>query len=636
MEEEIPKRFEYSDCPIRSRTEIRILNLLPPINSDLDALHCTLSVATLEDKPSYEALSYVWGPPVFPERLYLPSGHLSITANLAAALRQFRYSDRQRQLWVDAVCIDQQNHVEKAYQVRLMSQLYRNTECVLAWLGESHSNTRAIFGILEGLAAAHQLFEVNRDASFFEVIQMTEFEDPETETNIQEFANSLFSSPIMNTLLHLPWFERLWIIQEAVLPSRAQICWGCETLDLDRFMLSIKVFLRVARKSPTSVLKDWLHIVFLCDLRESFHDLLVGHGGNKTRLMECNLFNLATNFSSSKACQNDMDRIFGLLGLQSNEERWFEANYEGSVESVYFDFALKAFGSVNPERILREAIRRYDSTGNPHQSMSIRLPSWVADWRYTGVTSEFSIENFQSATSLPKNHSCDIKNLPFVGFGGVKVDTIAHELSTIFSNRDELHSLEDIWKSHPTELINLKDFLLEHLPIDTSLAIEDVTEAFIRTILSDRAFVRSLQGDETKIDLGSLYTWWLCFENNYTNETDGSTFPVNSEKARVPRETSPRSGNFIITKTGHMGIGPLFARTGDVVAIFDGFTTPYILRPVLPDQPLRPPVYSPNKEEGFVPDEQWEVIGECYLYGFMDNQVAEPPWRAKSDMFWIT
>ncbi|KAF7933949.1 uncharacterized protein EAE98_003658 [Botrytis deweyae] len=647
MEEEIPKqiseveesnKFKYSDCQIRSRTEIRILNLLPPINSNPDALHCTLSVAKPEDKPLYEAVSYVWGPPVFPERLHLPSGYLNITTNLAAALRQFRYPDRQRQLWVDAVCINQQNDIEKGHQVQLMSQLYRNTERALVWLGEEYSNTQAIFGLLERFAAEHQLFGINRDDSFFEVFQKLRvlFPEDEAESEIPHFAHSI--SPSIINLLQVSWFERLWVIQEAVLPGKVQVFWGHETLNLDTLILAMKVYLALARKSSTIEFSNiWVPLIFLSDLRENFHSILTGHGGNKTRIIECNLFDIVANFSPLKACYNDMDRIFGLLGLQSNDDFGFEVNYEGTVESVYFEFALKALESIDLENFLQEAFRIRDSTSHLREGIPVRLPSWVPDWRCTKSGGRLSLERFQSATTLPECLSYEKETLPFIRLGGVRVDIIADDLSTIFPDRDDLHSLEDIWKSHPARLINLKDFLLKHLPTDKSLPIEDATKNFVGTILSEMAFVGSLQGiPQVENGLEGLYTWWMNFENAHAKKTDSSNIPVNLGSLKMPRESFRRSGNFVITKTGHMGTGPLLVKRGDIVAIFDGLRTPIVLRPVLPDQPSRPPMYSPNKEQVFVPDEQWELLGECYLHGFMNNEVAEPQWREKSEMFWIT
>ena len=86
----------YAFDPINTETQIRILVLEPPAPSNPNALHGTLVTATLADRPLYEALSYTWGDPVFPELISFPSGFLPITANLASALRRLRFPDRPR------------------------------------------------------------------------------------------------------------------------------------------------------------------------------------------------------------------------------------------------------------------------------------------------------------------------------------------------------------------------------------------------------------------------------------------------------------------------------------------------------------------------------------------------------------
>ena len=115
---------------------IRLLKLKPASSSDA-TLSCELSESNLSAAPEYEALSYVWGKDEYPQRIELPSGCLKITESLASALRTLRSSDKPRQLWVDAVCINQCDHVEKAHQVAQMAKIYRKAARVLAWLGES-------------------------------------------------------------------------------------------------------------------------------------------------------------------------------------------------------------------------------------------------------------------------------------------------------------------------------------------------------------------------------------------------------------------------------------------------------------------------------------------------------------------
>lgn len=100
----------YKYHPINLKDEIRILILLPPASPDGSELHCELTTAKISDEPSYEAISYCWGAEVFLERIYLPEGTLAVTENLAAGLRRLRHKDRPRHLWVDAVCINQQDN----------------------------------------------------------------------------------------------------------------------------------------------------------------------------------------------------------------------------------------------------------------------------------------------------------------------------------------------------------------------------------------------------------------------------------------------------------------------------------------------------------------------------------------------
>lgn len=81
----------YVYTSINPKTEIRIIELFQPALPDRDALHCNLTSVKLSDNPSYEALSYAWGEPVFDGRIQVPTGQLAITSTLASALRQLRH-----------------------------------------------------------------------------------------------------------------------------------------------------------------------------------------------------------------------------------------------------------------------------------------------------------------------------------------------------------------------------------------------------------------------------------------------------------------------------------------------------------------------------------------------------------------
>ena len=82
---------------------------------------------------------------------------------------------------------------------------------------------------------------------------------------------------------------------------------------------------------------------------------------------------------------------------------------------------------------------------------------------------------------------------------------------------------------------------------------------------------------------------------------------------------------FIITKCGHVGVGAAYAKAGDVVAAFSGGKTPFVLRKLGMNNSVG---VSPSVAEQ-ASEESWEIIGDCFLSGFMDNQIAGTEWEEK-------
>jgi hypothetical protein len=118
--------------------EIRLIVLWP--GHKLDDLVCDIIHYNLLDKPVYEAVSYTWATVYGDTAL---SGHIScrgkniaITKNCETVLRTLRRRGRNRTIWVDAICIDQNNTEERNHQVKLMATIYSNASQVLACLGQ--------------------------------------------------------------------------------------------------------------------------------------------------------------------------------------------------------------------------------------------------------------------------------------------------------------------------------------------------------------------------------------------------------------------------------------------------------------------------------------------------------------------
>ena len=140
---------------------VRLLKLFPA-SSDVNdqGLGCVLEDCRLSDDLPYEALSYAWGQPVFPELLHTHKGILKITENLALALHSLRFKDRVRYLWVDAVCINQNDSMEKSRQVAMMSIIYKSARRVICWLGQADESIGDAMETLKRLAASASKFGI--------------------------------------------------------------------------------------------------------------------------------------------------------------------------------------------------------------------------------------------------------------------------------------------------------------------------------------------------------------------------------------------------------------------------------------------------------------------------------------------
>lgn len=111
--------------------------LIDPASSLDEEINCELVAVGVEDKAiaSYEALSYTWGTEKFSCNIFIFNSLVKVTQNLYEALRHLRDKKEKRALWVDALCINQQDVKERSSQVLLMGRIYSAVRRVVIWLG---------------------------------------------------------------------------------------------------------------------------------------------------------------------------------------------------------------------------------------------------------------------------------------------------------------------------------------------------------------------------------------------------------------------------------------------------------------------------------------------------------------------
>lgn len=245
----------YSYAPLPGNDFIRILVLKP--STDRDApLQSSLQIARLDhDDYPYDALSYTWGAPVFSHMLYIegipPSNDpsnggfysMKITPNLAEMLRNMRDPHHPRRFWADAVCINQKDDVEKSNQIPLMFRIYQQAFRVAIWLGDSVEDQKRMRML--------NLF-ARRRVRQTEIVSTMSYDELKSEKEA------------VHRLTELPWFSRLWVVQEAVVNTDVTMYCGVEEISLVRLFDTVK-FLNSLSKQQPARLKSFLRMGDLWD-----------------------------------------------------------------------------------------------------------------------------------------------------------------------------------------------------------------------------------------------------------------------------------------------------------------------------------------------------------------------------------
>jgi hypothetical protein len=113
-------------------------------------LDCRLYVADLSSKPSYTALSYVWGKDISLGRHILCNGvAFSVTNNCHSALQHLLAANGTFDIWVDAICINQKDQDEKMHQINLMGDIFSQARITYVWLGPGDAATSSVVRFLE-------------------------------------------------------------------------------------------------------------------------------------------------------------------------------------------------------------------------------------------------------------------------------------------------------------------------------------------------------------------------------------------------------------------------------------------------------------------------------------------------------
>ncbi len=358
------------------RQEIRLISLQPfDFGNDIhvEIFHESLSS---EHVLEYEALSYTWGAPQNAHSINVsqrsaagvnnqlsavsvPSPGalktLAITKNLWVALQHLRRYDTHRLLWIDAICINQQDVPERSAEVGRMGLIYSRAARTIIWLGPASVNSTLAIETLHSLGQGVTYDPINHSCTVEAGSTMSRLEkDPNA------IATKALEWEAVQGLLYREWFTRLWIYQEIRLSrEHAIVVVGSSELPWSTFEAVIWWMIVTLPGMPT------LAKVFDMNyIDKHVINVLRLSSAPRSTVFQC------IDMTKHALCSDPRDRLYGALSLHTSAQREIAPDYSKTKEQVYEEFARSSILNTGDLEILKLCELR--------SSFQI-LPSWVPD-----------------------------------------------------------------------------------------------------------------------------------------------------------------------------------------------------------------------------------------------------------------
>ncbi|KAH8692468.1 heterokaryon incompatibility protein-domain-containing protein [Phaeosphaeriaceae sp. PMI808] len=546
-----------------------------------DPIRGHLKHVNLSEAPHFEALSYVWGDARVKIPIILGDSRFEVTLNLWNALFRMRGANSSQLLWIDSMCIDQQNEQEKSHQVQMMREIYLSADNVIIWLGEQSTS-----GENDLLHAVNSL-------------------DPE------------LAQKALERIASKPWFYRTWTMQEIVLAKRATIKISGQTCDWGDIKSLKKTSESYSGSSylPFHGLSPNQHLSRLRDLCS----LDVNDPNSNTRTAQMFLY------SSVCEATDPRDKVYGLLGMF--EGPLINVDYTLGADIIYRRFTeaiIKRSGSL---KILYKFGTKKTIDG---------LPSWVPDYsvsRPAGVIPECYNDWLEDQDlGLPRTIKFVDDALILTGIPFSKINATGDVLSEdtalgVTIGSEAFRKVLSGWESLACTLdANVFEQPLPICFLETITA-QDYRQETVYNSAGMLDWYNKYGAGPTKLhdkqpfidyqDRMELESWLSDSKDRETRQGESAmiiTMPGNGAHPKVEEWGGrPKGGPeahiarltrrleqvcysrcFFTTEKGDMGLAPEGTQAGDVVVYFECGLFPFVLR---------------QREDG-----KWKMVGGCFHY----------------------
>lgn len=362
----------------------------------------------------YDALSYAWGSGGKVCKIGCNGLQVLVTENLFEALRALRCPNKNhRYLWVDALCINQDNSSEKNEQVWNMLAIYQKARKVIAWLGVAeHKDMRNVL-----LATS---------ASSFDLISQGTF----------DFWGAVEG---MSYLFKRPWFKRLWVQQEIFAARKLDFQCGNHCFEWSPLLSDPELLLSLPHLSPHGEMIEDRRWKIYTKATYGIPDDIVAQTDAILHLGEIRKQNLKCfqTYAARKSdrpkfvdalldtglldATNPRDYIYGIIGMTGYPAKpmriqdWLTARQSEVFIPIDYTADLTSILSAVTWVILMNdgltIVAQFKALSGNDDDTDHSLPSWVIDWRLSArlflanqPREEYLMHNFRNSFRTVDSH----------------------------------------------------------------------------------------------------------------------------------------------------------------------------------------------------------------------------------------
>lgn len=652
--------LSYTYTPLASSANFRLLQL--ELNSNGDRLECELCEYPVGQAPPYICLSYCWGlNKDIKDAIYMQGNIIYITDTVSMALRSIRawkleeHDAAPVMVWIDYICINQEDNAERAVQVGHMKALYSQAELVLVYLGAQDQGSERLPELYQQLRSTHDRYYQDPKSGEDKILSvgMRDLSLRELDgTGLLPRGDPIWD--MHRAFLQRPWFLRTWIIQEAVLARR--LFFICGGWGVNGYLLTNAWHIIMA--------ENLMYLFSTASVEESMEKnpaegramhqilLMLNLGMGKDTKQSPSLIDLLQT-SRSAMVTDPRDYVYGLLGLASDSYRAKVAvDYEEPVVKTYRRVAKIVVEEGDGAKLL------YNLHG---LDTDLDLPSWIPDWSNQHFPF-FSLSPMPGSTSttLDIPYLCaggsqaemrvsdDGNNLHCVGYIVDVVDRLTDAKIDDDSKQDDK---KEAGKSTEDEVSHSYKYLCRCISeLAAFLATKSVyppgthDEIIWRTVIWNRPRSHQKKVDMQYEDLYRSFQDHVKFRNlspqriveqsrprmKGLDKEIGFLVPGDVATKIILQETdavqdqAEKFANWATTlcirmkrcgtMKGYVGHVPKGAQIGDVICVIAGAAVPFALR---------------ETAEGY------RVVGQCYLHGIMEGEALQNPSLYKKSIILV-